>query len=313
MSTTDPPSARRDDTASRQPSRPWDSPSDSPWDSPSDSPWDSPSDSPREPAVESDSGWPGQSREPAVESDSGWPGQSREPAVESDSGWPGQSREPAVESDSGWPGQSREPAVESDSGWPGQSREPAVESDSGWPGQSREPAVESDSGWPGQSREPAVAIPWGQPDLSPQHAGFDSARRSEFADPGSRLAARIIDGVILFLISLVEGLFIMLLSNDSLALMSVMYLFTFAGFICYFIGFTALRGQTPGKMVMHIKVVREDDGGNPGWGKAFARELLPMLLYLTFFGYLICVARILWNDNRQGWHDSAAGTYVIKT
>lgn len=77
----------------------------------------------------------------------------------------------------------------------------------------------------------------------------------------------------------------------------------------YFTLFTATgRGQTPGKRLMGVRVIRLD-GKRMGWWYAFER----------FGGYFACVttgllgfAQILWDRNRQGLHDKIAGTVVIR-
>jgi uncharacterized RDD family membrane protein YckC len=69
-----------------------------------------------------------------------------------------------------------------------------------------------------------------------------------------------------------------------------------------------MRGQTPGKRLMRIRVVRLD--GKPmGWWYAFER----------FGGYaaglvtgLIGFLQILWDKNRQGVHDKITETVVVR-
>jgi hypothetical protein len=77
----------------------------------------------------------------------------------------------------------------------------------------------------------------------------------------------------------------------------------------YFTAFLALwRGQTPGKKVAGVRVLRLD--GKPlGWWMSFER----------FGGYaasfsvgLLGFLQILWDRNRQGLHDKACETVVVK-
>ena len=77
----------------------------------------------------------------------------------------------------------------------------------------------------------------------------------------------------------------------------------------YFTGFVAMmRGQTPGKWLMRIRIVRLD--GRPmGWWAALER----------FGGYAASVVtalsgffQILWDKNRQAMHDKIAETVVVK-
>jgi hypothetical protein len=83
----------------------------------------------------------------------------------------------------------------------------------------------------------------------------------------------------------------------------------FGWFALYFTAFGVLgRGQTPGKWLLRIKVLRLDN--RPlGWWASFER----------FGGYaasfstgLLGFAQILWDANRQALHDKAVGTVVIR-
>ena len=94
----------------------------------------------------------------------------------------------------------------------------------------------------------------------------------------------------------------------------------------YEIAFIALRGQTPGKMATRIQVVRAEDlfqpewGRPPTWGSSFGRWAVPFLLGLPawFVPYvgeilvLLCYLSLVWDRDRQGWHDKAARTFVVK-
>ena len=76
----------------------------------------------------------------------------------------------------------------------------------------------------------------------------------------------------------------------------------------YYVLFTGLRGQTPGKMLVGIKVV-DGEGAIPGVGRAIMREVIGKFISAIVFdlGYLW----VLWDPNRQAWHDKIAGTFVV--
>ncbi len=77
----------------------------------------------------------------------------------------------------------------------------------------------------------------------------------------------------------------------------------------YFIYFHGITGQTPGKRLLGLKVVRTD--GKPmTLGTAFLRWVGYIISKLPFFMGFIWVA---FDSKKQGWHDKIAGTYVIKT
>lgn len=81
-------------------------------------------------------------------------------------------------------------------------------------------------------------------------------------------------------------------------------------FLLYFTLFTGEGGQTLGKKVLGIKVVRTD--GSP---ITYSRSLLRACGYgvstffFTFLGFLWAG----WDRRKQGWHDKIAGTVVIRT
>lgn len=78
----------------------------------------------------------------------------------------------------------------------------------------------------------------------------------------------------------------------------------------YFTAFLALaNGQTPGKRVLGIQVIRLD--GRPiGWWIAFERfGGYAASIWTGLLGFL----QIFWDRNRQGIHDKIAETVVIRT
>lgn len=71
----------------------------------------------------------------------------------------------------------------------------------------------------------------------------------------------------------------------------------------------ARRGQTIGRRIMKIRVIKELTGQPPGWGGAFIRVLVGGISGQIF--YLGHLWR-LWDDKKQTWHDKAAGTIVVQ-
>jgi len=77
----------------------------------------------------------------------------------------------------------------------------------------------------------------------------------------------------------------------------------------YFVLFTGLKGQTPGKMATGVKIVNAR-GENPGIWRALLRETVGKLVSSVFFllGYLWAG----WDSRKRAWHDHIAGTYPIR-
>ncbi len=68
------------------------------------------------------------------------------------------------------------------------------------------------------------------------------------------------------------------------------------------------RGQTVGQMALGIKVVDADTGESIGYGRAFVRWLVSILSALVILlGYFW----MLWDKEKQCWHDKAANDYVV--
>ena len=76
--------------------------------------------------------------------------------------------------------------------------------------------------------------------------------------------------------------------------------------VFYFTYFHHTLGQTPGKIMMKIKVVRLD-GSGLGYCRALLRSfgyVLSGLFFLTGFFWIVA------DRSKQGWHDKIANTYV---
>ncbi len=81
---------------------------------------------------------------------------------------------------------------------------------------------------------------------------------------------------------------------------------------CYLL---AQRGQTIGKIVMGLRIVRFEDGGNPGFVKAVLLRTFvwALITAVPVFGWLIGVVGILfiYRDDQRCLHDHLAGTRVV--
>ena len=86
------------------------------------------------------------------------------------------------------------------------------------------------------------------------------------------------------------------------------------GFVTlYEVAFVAWRGQTPGKMLMHIRVVNAKTGGRVGVMRAAARLLPLATALIPFLGYFVAAIAYGWallDEQGRGWHDRLAGTLV---
>ncbi|HVE73660.1 MAG TPA: RDD family protein [Mycobacteriales bacterium] len=147
------------------------------------------------------------------------------------------------------------------------------------------------------------AEPYGAPPTSHQPAYGDPAAGGEWNGPplaswGRRAGGALIDAVISAIAGAVAGLV-----NDDLGLAAQIAVFLYFGYL------TGTTGQTPGRKLVGIKVVRESDGGMLGGGSGIWRGFLHILDALpAFLGYLWP----LWDKKNQTFADKIIHSVVIK-
>jgi predicted Zn finger-like uncharacterized protein len=131
-----------------------------------------------------------------------------------------------------------------------------------------------------------------------------------------RVVATILDSVLLSIVQFVLTLGITLLigymgivATDDPATSLVIWLFGMTISLGYAVFFTGYCGQTPGKMVVRIRVIRAD-GSQMNYGRAAKREILGKFVssILLGIGYIM----VAFDNQKQGLHDKIADTYVIK-
>jgi uncharacterized RDD family membrane protein YckC len=78
--------------------------------------------------------------------------------------------------------------------------------------------------------------------------------------------------------------------------------------LCYFTLFVGLRGQTPGKMLLGLKIIRTT-GEEVGYGRALVRWIGQCLGLLPLgLGFLL----VAFSRRKQALHDKIAGTDVVR-
>jgi uncharacterized RDD family membrane protein YckC len=162
----------------------------------------------------------------------------------------------------------------------------------------------------------APVFPWEEPS-----ADTGPAPGVAFAPHGPRLAAYLLDTVVLyailavlFVIAYLVGGFDRPPSTESGDMTRIVALFpaVIVGLMVifgYFPFFWARSGQTPGMRPFRLWVVRDRDGRPLSISTALARML--GLFFVSSFFYLGFIW-IFIDKRRRGWHDLIAGTVVIQ-
>lgn len=125
----------------------------------------------------------------------------------------------------------------------------------------------------------------------------------EIASAGQRFGAWLVDAVIGTLVGAVAG---------ALGIWLGVGFITYVIVIVYavvYLGMVATQGQSPGKKAIGIKIVRVD-GSSLGFGGMLIREIVGKFVsgLVVYLGFIW----ILFDSQRQGWHDKIASTYVVK-
>jgi uncharacterized RDD family membrane protein YckC len=131
---------------------------------------------------------------------------------------------------------------------------------------------------------------------------------------GRRILATIVDTIVFSVIFWVLAL---LFGSTSAEGGSVAFSLGGLGSLIYlvviFAYYTLLEGylgQTLGKMLLGIKVVREDNGGVPGLGAAAIRTVLRIIDGILF--YLVAFISVLATQKNRRLGDMAANTLVVR-
>ena len=121
----------------------------------------------------------------------------------------------------------------------------------------------------------------------------------------ARAAASIADGFVIVLATTLLSVLLKAVGADT----SISQIINGLIYIVYSVLAIGLYGKTLGKAVFGLRVVNYENV-NPGIPMAILREVVgkfisSLILNLGFFW-------IIWDKNKQGWHDKMAKTYVLQ-
>ena len=194
------------------------------------------------------------------------------------------------------------------------------------------PSQPAPSGWAtNQQPTPGPQTYWGDPE-PPRHP---PPAGTVYAGVGRRFVAWLIDLVPLIVLTVVLVIPIVIGFFDAIeditpgsrasraeiqAAMSGVFATATPGFVrmsallqlaalAYHAGTWLVFGRSPGMALMGIRIVREEDGGRPG----FARVAVRYAGYLLSAGFLLIgYAWAIFDSRKQAWHDKLAGTLVVR-
>ncbi len=135
---------------------------------------------------------------------------------------------------------------------------------------------------------------------------------TEPADFGQRLGAFLFDLLVFLIVLMLATFALSSFSKKSIvgsnAMLAAFYLVAFALFALNFVILASRGGQTVGKRLVGIRIVREN--GDPvGFVGVLLRHCVGYALSTlgAFLGFLW----VIWDSKYQGWHDKIARTIVV--
>jgi uncharacterized RDD family membrane protein YckC len=116
-----------------------------------------------------------------------------------------------------------------------------------------------------------------------------------------RFAAAFLDGIVL---GIIQGILSVILDSSG----AIYLLSTLIGLVYYVALEGGPRGQTLGKMALGIRVIDFNAGGPIGYGRGLVRNLVK---YVSGAVLLLGYLWMLWDREKQTWHDKAASSVVV--
>ncbi|WP_119070449.1 RDD family protein [Rubrobacter indicoceani] len=147
-----------------------------------------------------------------------------------------------------------------------------------------------------------------------QATGSSVSTAEDVQVTGRRVLATLVDAVLFIVLQVVLGLLLGGATAEgggaSVSLSGLPALLFFALIFGYYIFMEGRFGQTVGKMLLGIKVVRESDGNVPGYGGAALRTVLRIVD--GFLAYLVGFIVVLVSGKNQRLGDMVAHTLVVR-
>ena len=170
-------------------------------------------------------------------------------------------------------------------------------------------ASSGEAGRPGDQRDASLDEPPATDPCALPRAGFWLRGVAFLGDIALVVALCGAGGILVWTAAQIGGAFS---SAPEAALDSIetraMALLTLLIHLCYFSLFVGWRGQTPGKMLLGLKIIRIT-GEEVGYARALVRWLAQGVGALLFgMGFLM----VAFSRKKQGLHDKLAGTYVVR-
>lgn len=179
---------------------------------------------------------------------------------------------------------------------------------------------------PAYDEQQAYGSPWGSPP-----PGYGGGARTDYASWGARAGALILDGIfatLLFIPTLIVAIAIAAtadtvtnadgtteVTDANGGLIALAILLGLAAVVVAFWNQgwrQGSKGQSWGKQIVGIKLVKESTGQPPGGGLGLGRLLLRQVLGVVPFFFLVDYLFPLWDEKHQTLTDKIVSTLVVR-
>jgi uncharacterized RDD family membrane protein YckC len=138
---------------------------------------------------------------------------------------------------------------------------------------------------------------------------------NKIADPWKRIVAMIVDILIILVVASITGFLSYFLTTFLMLNASLVIFFLKIGiFLVYFTYFIGKSGQTPGKMVLGLRIFKSE-GSKVSFSTAFVRSLVIILYAIPNMGWAVCLISIIImiiDKKHQALHDKVCQTVVME-
>ena len=129
---------------------------------------------------------------------------------------------------------------------------------------------------------------------------------------GARFVAYVLDSLVPAVVAVALQLVLPGLTGAArvmITLVAGVLILGWAGFIWQS---TATRAASLGMRAMDLQLVGFFDGRPIGWGRVLLRNLIFLVLALTGIGLVVMLVLLVLHPRKQGWHDQATQSVIIK-
>ena len=98
----------------------------------------------------------------------------------------------------------------------------------------------------------------------------------------------------------------------GLSIAGTVAVFAMCAVLAIWQGYLLIRwGQTLGKRLVKIRIVREEDGGLPGFGRVIGVRVIVNGILAVWMAYALIDVLFIFGNSRRCIHDRIAGTKVV--